>query len=255
MAAGNYKFVSFNICWSRRATGPYSEYSLVARFHKIAQFLQDTNADIMFLQEVPSEWRGVVETLFPTHYWSWTNHPDRDARCWLAIGVRTSQIPLLEIHTLSCEYITGEVQIIRAGTMLLINVHYPMKKERRQALQCALAQILKGNLQSRPKSHVVVWGDMNTFADEGGADELTEFARASGTVHVQMEGDVSFAAYPYDKFDAPVESIPLDNGFVANVAVSNKRFVHKDDFYMVTAEGTRWWCSDHFATVAELQLL
>lgn len=259
-----HTFVSFNICWSRRATGEFDDYSLLARIHKVCKFLHTENADIMFLQEVPTGYKGIFEEEFDGYGWHWQNHPDRSSRCWLAIAVKKAagieRLTSKKICDMDRPFgdwkdylLDSEVQVLEGIQYMFVNVHLPMDKSRRSELQKRLAD---GIAHIRGRRWVVLWGDMNTFADDGGRDEIAQLSSSSGLAHVKVAGDVSFVAYPYDVFDAPTDNIPLDNGFVSDkVRVTKQEFVCYVPDCMFTKDERVWWCSDHFATRATLEFV
>ena len=263
-------FVSFNICWSRWATGTHEEFSLLARIHKVVMYLRDAKADIMFLQEVPPEYESMFEAEFTKYSWSWKQQPDQDGRCSLAIATKLHLkiIPDMGIGSnLAGLSLPDTALVIISNGFCLANVHFQMDKRHRGMDQKRLATALRTAFVPPIEPYTIVWGSMNTFADEGGRAELADFARTSGLRHVCGEGPRSFVPYPYDAdFDAGDDSIPIDNGFLsANLAPFKSAAgdilpaVFVGDMYppkysFRDATGRTWWCSDHFATEAKFLL-
>ena len=252
------KFISFNVCWSRRAKGKHEAYAIEERFDLLAEFIRSEDADVVFLQEVPICMVTQFQKLLPSHEWFFAWHNSRSGACCLATAVRRDRnvesavqkkwpVPIPNEPDSNCLLV---LEIPGREGALLVNGHLPTSEVARFAALDSIAERLTS--ETRPDTRVIMWGNMNTFADARGEEWIASMEERGSLEHVRVEGDSSFVPYPYDVFDAPERSIPLDNGFVRNVFVESAQLV--SDGFTFEADGKEWWCSDHFATRAVLRL-
>lgn len=260
------KFMSWNLCWSRRAGPPFT---FEDRFQLIQDVLKREDADVVFLQEVPVTRSDDVRRVFGDGYrWHPVHHSSRNGACMLTIVVRehprlekavVSEWPVSWTEPDGTEHTEQCVGVVFFPwtELLLVNAHLPTSS----AARAAALDVLAGGVRARASAHtrVVVWGDLNTFGDDGGAEWLATLAREADLTHVVPPGAASFAPYPYDRVQvAPGKeglTIPLDNGLLRNVTARGPTFLHgQGDVGTFDHGGRTWWCSDHFATVVTLGL-
>jgi len=245
-----YKVLSFNICYSKRAEGVFERFSSDKRIEQIFQLLSDENADIICLQEVYEKDLNTFTKRLKDYNFTEQRHSERSGCCYNLIGVRKSimfnnknievRIPKSINMCNNVREIMSCVMCLELDNLIIINCHVPVTENLRFLANEHIKSVL------RPHKPVIVVGDFNSFPDYKGVEQLQNLIDLTGLVHYDNDYKSSFAAYPYDVFEAK-ETIPLDNLFYKNIVPHDFRFI--SDRYTFEFDKKTYFISDHFAMV------
>lgn len=258
----NFDFITYNVNYSRRATGEYELYSWENRRESVYKLIQNSNSTIIFLQEILTQNKEEVQTNLSDYEWFFEPTNSRNGVCCNGIGIKKNFLPDLERQKFSYNFDqfdkTAETVLgLVIGDLCLLNVHYPMEEKGRMTMAANMNQCLPSDKTYR----ILIAGDFNSFPDGRGAEQLeiiqntTETVRISDLAISESSGEIatrSFKAYPYDS--VPEEALKmhgkLDHIFVKGLVLADQTTPIVLDAR--TVEGTDISPSDHYPIVASL---
>ena len=255
-------FMTYNVNYSRRATGEYSQYSWDNRREAVYQLIQSSHSNIVFLQEILTQNREEVQKNLCDYQWHFESTNSRDGVCCNGIGIKKDFFPHLKQEKFSYNFNKFEqsaekVLGIIIGDLFLLNVHCPMEEKGRMVMAANLDQSLPSDKVYR----VIIAGDFNSFPDCKGVEQLETIKKVTETVRIsdcaisETSEEIatrSFKPYPYDKVPEKALKMPgkLDHIFVKKIKVADKTVPSVLDGR--TIEGKGFPPSDHYPIVASL---
>lgn len=255
-------FMTYNVNYSRRATGEYSQYSWENRSEAVYQLIQGSHSNIVFLQEILTQNREEVEKNLSDYQWHFESTNAREGVCCNGIGIKKDFLPDLEQQKFSYNFNQFEksaekVLGLTIGDLCLLNVHCPMEEKGRMAM----AANLNHSLPSDKAYRVIIAGDFNSFPDCNGAEQVETLQKVTETVRIsdfaisESSGEIatrSFKAYPYDIVPEEALKMPgkLDHIFVRGIKIVDQTTPTVLDGR--TVEGKDISPSDHYPIIASL---
>lgn len=183
-------FMTYNICWSRRATGQFEEYSWANRKQSVYQLLKtnlpttERTADLLFLQEIHQDIVEEVTKTLSEYKWVFAATNDRDGVCRNGIGVKANLIrPGEEFRSFDydfrqCDSKAERVLGLVLGDICMVNAHFPMQP----APRMVMAENFNRCLPADKKYRYLIAGDFNSMPDLKGPEQMTTVVKVANTV-------------------------------------------------------------------------
>ena len=226
-------------------------FAIDKRIELIFQLISDENPDIMCLQEIYKDTLTTYIERFKDYNFTEMRHSERNGCCYNLIGVRYSILlknKNIEVRipksTISKVFeISSYVTCLELDNLIIVNCHAPMSEHLRFLTNEHIVKVL------RPDKPTIVVGDMNSFGDCKGREQIKNLCDLTNLTHFDNGYKSSFAAYPYDVFETKSEGgepMPLDHLFYKDVIPRDFKFI--SDKYAFERENGQI----HFFSVDEL---
>jgi endonuclease/exonuclease/phosphatase family metal-dependent hydrolase len=260
MTTDSFNFMTYNVNYSRRASGEYEEYSWENRRNDIYQIIKGENPSVLFLQEILTKNQEEVQVSLSDYKWHFESTNSRDGVCCNGIGIKNTFLPEREQKKFSYNFNAFEktaekVLGLTMGDLCLVNVHCCMEENGRMLT----AEYFKECLPSDKNYRLIIAGDFNSFPDGHGTEQIETIQKITDTVCISNEaiseatGNIathSFKAYPYDVI--PQHGLPgkLDHIFVKGLNLTENTKPKVLDTQ--TVDGKNFAPSDHYPITATL---
>lgn len=261
-AAQQIEFLTYNVCYSRRAVNEYAAYSWESRRDEVYKLIQGVNPNIIFLQEILTKNMDEIPARLSDYQWHFETTNTRDGICCNGIGVKKTFMSGVEQHKFTYNFNRFEktaekVLGLVIGDLCLVNMHFPMEEKGRLSMAANLDQCLPANKGYR----VIIAGDFNAFPAYKGAEQLDTIQKVTNTARIsdlaisEITGQIatrSFIPYPYDFVPEEALKMPgkLDHIFVRGLKIADGTTPVVLDAALV--EGKEFAPSDHFPLMCEL---
>ncbi len=249
------KVISWNICYSRRNTGEYENFSIKNRISKITKLISEQNADVIFLQEIHESVKNQLNELYNKNYiLTWLQHSSRGGCCYNLVAINKTYIfecdNLTRIFPSYINEYKGNKELISCITAVqtneitFINVHSPMAKNIRFRINKLLKTVTNAE-------KVLICGDFNTFPDVGGLDQIKDLCVLNHVSHYECS-KLTFRAYPYDIFESYMDPAPLDHIFYKGINVMNVEKISSILDNDLCVKNESFFISDHYMMVFDI---
>jgi len=251
------RLITYNINYSRRATGAFESYSLENREKDIFKVIKKTQPTIILLQEVFN--KTSLMKKFKDYEWVFESDVSRPI-CCNAIGVNRHFLIGKECRIFTFNYSFIEKSAEKALGIIIdktaiVNVHFPMTTEGRFAMAEHFTECFP---KDSTFTKIIIAGDFNSFPDLRGAEQMEIIKKMTGTEIVSDNAKSmktfgfalkSFYPYPYDEVPEETLKIPgkLDHILVKGYTC-HEIYVLDDE----KVEGKDFAPSDHFPIYAIL---